>query len=149
MALPANQNFEVSATGGAGTSGQPANYVAGIDRAQDFMEMQSSAKMNKSGVSLPQGRSGGAPVMDMSAEKRVSLSELKGDPAEATSEGAAMGPGAGMEVLASTAGLAAQTDEDMAKLAALLPIYARIAEMPSASNATRNYYRWLRSQVTT
>jgi hypothetical protein len=149
MALPANQNFEVSATGGAGTSGQPANYVAGIDRAQDFMEMQSSAKMNKSGVSLPQGRSGGAPVMDMGAEKRVSLSELKGDPAEATSEGAAMGPGAGMEVLASTAGLAAQTDEDMAKLAALLPIYARIAEMPSASNATRNYYRWLRSQVTT
>jgi hypothetical protein len=149
MALPANQNFEVSATGGAGTSGQPANYVAGIDRAQDFMEMQSSAKMNKSGVSLPQGRSGGAPVMDMGAEKRVSLSELKGNPAEATSEGAAMGPGAGMEVLASTAGLAAQTDEDMAKLAALLPIYARIAEMPSASNATRNYYRWLRSQVTT
>jgi hypothetical protein len=149
MALPANQNFEVSATGGAGTSGQPANYVAGIDRAQDFMEMQSSAKMNKSGVSLPQGRSGGSPVMNMGAEKRVSLSELKGDPAEATSEGAAMGPGAGMEVLASTAGLAAQTDEDMAKLAALLPIYARIAEMPSASNATRNYYRWLRSQVTT
>jgi pyocin large subunit-like protein len=60
-----------------------------------------------------------------------------------------MGPGAGPEILASTAGLAAQSDEDMAKLATLLPIYARIAEMPGASNATRNYYRWLRSQVTT
>jgi hypothetical protein len=149
MALPANQNFQVSATGGAGTSGQAANYVAGIDNAQDFQELQSSAKMNKSGVSLPQGRSGGAPVMNMSAEKRVPLSELKGNPGELTSEGAAMGPGAGMEVLASTAGLAAQSDEDMAKLATLLPIYARIAEMPGASNATRNYYRWLRSQVTT
>jgi hypothetical protein len=149
MALPANQNFEVSATGGAGTSGQPANYVAGIDNAQDFQEMQSSAKMNKSGVSLPQGRSGGAPVMDMGTEKRVALSELKGSPDDIVSNGAAMGPGAGPEILASTAGLTAQTDEDMAKLAALLPIYARIAEMPSASNATRNYYRWLRSQVTT
>jgi hypothetical protein len=59
------------------------------------------------------------------------------------------GTTAGPEVLASTAGLAAQSDEDIAKLAALLPIYARIAEMPNASNATRNYYRWLRTQVTT
>jgi hypothetical protein len=149
MAVEAAKNFAVSATGGAGSAGQPQQYAAGIDRAQDFMELQSSAKMNKSGVSLPQGRSGGAPVMDMGAEKRVTLNELKGTPDEITSEGAAMGPGAGMEVLASTAGLAAQSDEDMAKLAALLPVYARIAEMPNASNATRNYYRWLRSQVTT
>lgn len=149
MAVEAAKNFAVSATGGAGSAGQPQQYAAGIDRAQDFMELQSSAKMNKSGVSLPSGRSGGAPVMDMGAEKRVTLNELKGTPDEITSEGAAMGPGAGMEVLASTAGLAAQSDEDMAKLAALLPVYARIAEMPNASNATRNYYRWLRSQVTT
>lgn len=149
MAVEAAKNFAVSATGGAGSAGQPQQYVAGIDRAQDFMELQSSAKMNKSGVSLPSGRSGGAPTMPMSTEKRVPLSELKGDPSEPTSEGAAMGPGAGMEVLASTAGLAAQSNEDIAKLAALLPIYARIAEMPGASNATRNYYRWLRSQVTT
>ena len=149
MAVEAAKNFSISAVGGAGSAGQASQYAVGIDRAQDFMELQSSAKMNKSGVSLPQGRSGGAPVMNMSAEKRVPLSELKGNPDELTSEGAAMGPGAGPEILASTAGLAAQTDEDMAKLAALLPVYARIAEMPSASNATRNYYRWLRSQVTT
>jgi hypothetical protein len=149
MATEAAKNFQISATGGAGSAGQPQQYAAGIDRAQDFMELQSSAKMNKSGVSLPQGRSGGAPVMNMGAEKRTPLTELKGDPSEPVSTGAAMGPGAGPEVLASTAGLAAQSNEDMAKLAALLPIYARIAEMPSASNATRNYYRWLRSQVTT
>ena len=149
MAIEAAKNFQVSATGGAGSAGQASQYAAGIDRAQDFMELQSSAKMNKSGVSLPTGRSGGAPTMPMGAEKRVPLTELKGNPGEPTSEGAARGDGGGMEVLASTAGLAAQSNEDMAKLAALLPIYARIAEMPSASNATRNYYRWLRSQVTT
>jgi hypothetical protein len=149
MAEKAANNFKVSATGGSGSAGQPVQYVAGIDRAQDFMEMQSSAPMNKSGVALPQGRSGGAPVMNMGAEKRVTLNELKGAPDEITSEGAAMGPGAGMEVLASTAGLAAQSDEDIARLAALLPVYARIAEMPGASNAARNYYRWLRTQVTT
>jgi hypothetical protein len=148
MAVEAAKNFSVSAVGGAGSAGQASQYAVGIDRAQDFMELQSSAKMNKSGVSLPQGRSGGAPVMDM-AEKRVPLSELKGTDPNAVTAGAAMDATTpGPEVLASTAGLAAQTDEDMAKLAALLPVYARIAEMPGASNATRNYYRWLRSQVT-
>lgn len=149
MATEAAKNFQVSATGGAGSAGQASQYAAGIDRAQDFMELQSSAKMNKSGVSLPQGRSGGAPTMNMATEKRVPLDAPTQRPDEPVTTGAAMGPGAGPEILASTAGLAAQSDEDMAKLAALLPIYARIAEMPSASNATRNYYRWLRSQVTT
>jgi len=150
MATEAAKNFQVSATGGAGSAGQPSQYVAGIDRAQDFMELQSSAKMNKSGVSLPKGRSGGAPVMDLDEPKRVPLSELRGDAAHLVTTGAAMDASTpGPEVLASTAGLAAQSDEDIAKLAALLPVYARIAEMPNASNATRNYYRWLRSQVTT
>jgi hypothetical protein len=150
MAIEASKNFQVSATGGAGTSGQPVNYVAGIDRAQDFMELQSSAKMNKSGVSLPKGRSGGAPVMDLDEPKRVLLNELKGTDPNAVTAGAAMDATTpGPEVLASTAGLAAQSNEDIAKLAVLLPIYARIAEMPGASNATRNYYRWLRTQVTT
>lgn len=148
MAIEAAKNFSVSATGGAGSAGQPSQYVAGIDRAQDFMELQSSAKMNKSGVSLPQGRSGGAPVMPMD-EKRVALDAFTQRLDEHPATGAATGPGAGPEVLASTAGLAAQSDEDMAKLAALLPVYARIAEMPGASNATRNYYRWLRSQLGT
>jgi hypothetical protein len=149
MAIEAAKNFSVSAVGGAGSAGQASQYAVGIDRAQDFMELQSSAKMNKSGVSLPQGRSGGAPVMNM-GESRPPLSELKGNPGEAVTTGAMADPTSpGPEVLASTAGLAAQSDEDMAKLAALLPVYARIAEMPNASNATRNYYRWLRSQVTT
>lgn len=149
MAIEAAKNFQVSATGGAGSAGQPSQYVAGIDRAQDFMELQSSAKMNKSGVSLPQGRSGGAPVMNM-GEKRVPLSELKGTDPYAVTTGAAMDASTpGPEILASTAGLAAQSNEDIARLAALLPVYARIAEMPNASNATRNYYRWLRTQVTT
>jgi hypothetical protein len=36
MAKKASENYQVSATGGAGTSGQPARYAAGIDNAQDF-----------------------------------------------------------------------------------------------------------------
>jgi hypothetical protein len=43
--------------------------------------------------------------------------------------------------------LNAQQNEDMQKLAAFLPIYARIAESPTATNATRNFYRWLKANV--
>ncbi len=43
MAKAKDENFQVSATGGAGTNGQPARYAAGIDNAQDFYEMQTSS----------------------------------------------------------------------------------------------------------
>jgi hypothetical protein len=147
MAIEAAKNFGVSATGGSGSAGQPQQYAAGIDRAQDFMEMQSSAKMNKSGVELPKGVGGNSPVM--TPTKRTPLDAPTERPDEHPATGAATGPGGGMELLPSTAYLQAQNNEDMAKLAALLPIYARIAEMPNASNATRNFYRALKSQIGT
>jgi len=147
MAEPAQSNFQVSATGGAGSAGQAAQYTPGMNygEGQDFYDLQTSAPMSKSGVSLPQGRSGGAPVMP--TDEVTSLTAPTQRPDEPVTHGAAMGPGGGMEALASTSMLAAQNNEDIAKLAALLPIYARIAESPGASNATRNYYRWLRTQV--
>lgn len=148
MATAASSNFQVSATGGAGSAGQPQQYAAGIDRAQDFMEMQSSAPMSKSGVELPKGVGGKSPVMNLD-EKRVPLDAPTQRPDEHPATGAASGPGGGPELLPSTAYLQAQNDEDMAKLAVLLPIYARIAEMPNASNATRNFYRALKSQIGT
>jgi hypothetical protein len=144
MALPANKNFQVSATGGAGTSGQEANYVAGVDNAQDFQELESSAKMNKSGVSLPQGVSGGAPVM--SGFQGTPLTAPTERPDEHPSTGAAMGNTPGPEMLASTAMLEAQGNQDIQKLKALLPIYAKQAESPNATNSFRNFYRWLSSQ---
>jgi len=146
MATQAENNFKVSATGGAGSAGQAAQYATGIDNAQDFYDLQTSAKMSKSGPTVPQGRGGSARTMSM-GEDVVPLNSPTQRPDEHPATGAALGPGAGTEALASTAMLAAQNNEDMAKLAALLPIYARIAEMPGASNATRNYYRWLRSVV--
>ena len=144
MAEKAANNFEVSATGGAGTSGQPVQYVAGIDRAQDFMEMQSSAPMNKSGVSLPQGVSGGAPVM--SGFQGTPLTAPTERPDEHPSTGAAMGNTPGPEMLASTAMLEAQGSKDIQRLKAMLPIYAKQAESPNATNSFRNFYRWLSAQ---
>ncbi len=58
MAKAKDENFQVSATGGAGTNGQPARYAAGIDNAQDFYDMQTSAPMSGQNPALRQSPSG-------------------------------------------------------------------------------------------
>ena len=65
---------------------------------------------------------------------------------EHPANGAALGPGAGPEALASTAMLEMQNNEDLVKLKAVLPIYKAYAESPNASNAFRNFTRWVDAQ---
>lgn len=141
--------FGISATGGAGSAkGQPIRYTSGgnYGEGQENLAIQEAAPMSASGVNLPQGRGGGAPVMPQ-GRPVVPLSEPTQYPEEPVTTGIASGPGAGREVLAAPSMIAAQSSEDIAKLQALLPVYAAIAESPTATNATRNFYRWLRSQA--
>ena len=148
MAETASSNFKVSATGGAGSAGQPAQYMSNdYERTGDAgnMELQTSAPMSKSGVNVPTGPGGSARALP--AEPITRLDAKTERPDEPVSHGAALGAGAGNEALQSTMMLAAQNNEDIAKLAAILPVYQAIAESPNASNATRNYVRWLQSQV--
>ncbi len=81
------------------------------------------------------------------AKPVVPLDQPTQYPEEPVTTGIPMGAGPGPEVLTSPAMVAAQNSEDVARLMAVLPIYARIAESPNASNAMRNFYRYLRSQV--
>ena len=146
MAQAASSNFQVSATGGAGSAGQPAQYMAGgaYGEGKENMELQTAARMNKSGpVARPMPtaslRAGGSMPVPLNAPTQ--------EPDVHPANGAALGPGAGSEVLASNMMLNAQNNEDIAKLAAFLPVYAQIAESPNATNATRNFYRFLRTVV--
>jgi len=142
-------NYGVSATGGAGSKGgkQPIRYTAGMDDAAEYQQMQSSAPMSQSGVQLPTGRGGaGAPVMPMD-KPLTPLGAPTERPEEPVTAGAALGPGAGTEALTAPTMLAAQNSEDYAKLAAYLPVYAKIADSPTTTNAFRNFYRYIRTQV--
>jgi hypothetical protein len=145
MAVEASKNFEVSATGGSGSSGQAAQYAAGIDNAGDFYELQTQAPMSKSGVQLPNRGNPVAPKM--ATGDIVPLDARTLYPEEGVDTGAAMGPNAGEEIMAAPSMLAAQNNEDIAALAAYMPFYAKVAESPNASNATRNWYRYIRSQI--
>lgn len=148
MAIAKKDNFQVSGTGGAGTNGQPVRYISGGDYSEgkENLELQSAATMNKSGVEVPTGRGAALRAMPMD-QQVVPLTAPSERPDEHPATGAALGPGAGTEIMASPTMVAAQNDADMQKLAAFLPVYAKIAESPNATNATRNFYRWLRSQV--
>lgn len=140
-------NFAVSATGGAGNGGQPNTYVAGMDNAGEYQAIQGAEPLNKSGVTLPTGRGGvGAPVMS-AGEPVTPANAPTTMPSQPVSDGAALGAGAGNEALTSSMMLAAQSSDDYAKLAAYLPVYAKIAESPTSTNAMRNFYRFMRSQV--
>lgn len=147
MAKAANENFQVSATGGAGSKGQPAQYMASdYERTGDAgnMELQTSAPMSQSGPVVKSANMRAATAGGMGVTPLSAFTErLDEHPAT----GAPLGPGAGSEVLASPGMLDMQSNEDLQKLAAFMPVYAKVAESPRASNATRNFYRWMRANI--
>ena len=143
MAEPAATNFAVSATGGAGSAGQPAQYMPGEQYGEggELFDVQTAATMNKSGVVIPKT------AKKFSIPGMEDITPLDAD-TQYPNEPVDMGTRPGTEsMLAAPSMLNAQNDEDIAKLAALLPVYQKIAESPRATNAMRNYYRYIRSKV--
>ena len=131
------------------TDGQPARYAAGMayGDGQDFYDLQTQAPMSggqPSPASLPLNQ--GSALADY-AKEVVPFDAPTQYPDQPMTTGLRTGEGAGPEILSTPAMVAAQNSEDVARLMAVLPIYARIAESPNASNAMRNFYRYLRSQV--
>jgi hypothetical protein len=126
------------------TDGQAAQQVTGMPYGEnaDFYDLQTQATMARA-----QSVAGGVNASAPAPAPVVGLGDPTQYPDEPITTGIDSGEGAGSEVLAAPSVLSAQDEQDKARIAALLPIYARIAERPDASNAFRNFYRYLRSQV--
>ena len=141
MALPKEQNFQVSATGGAGTNGQPARYAAGIDNAQDFYDVQTAATMagQNPAITRAPSPSGGRPFRTSTQQPFVPLSAPTTRPDEDVRMGATMG----MEGMYATDATANSEDAD--RMRQNLPYLAIMAELPTTSNSFRNYVRYLKS----
>lgn len=141
MAKPKSQNFQVSATGGAGTNGQPARYAAGIDNAQDFYDMQTAAKLegtNPAFSNVP-SPSSQRPFRGDSAAPLVPLTAPTQRPQEDVRTGGAFG----QETMYANDMMANGEDADRMRRA--LPYLSIMAELPETSNAFRNYVRYLKS----
>ena len=141
MAKPKDRNFQVSATGGAGTNGQPARYAAGIDNAQDFYDLQTAADMSGQNPAVMRAPSPSANRAFRTAGEQplVPLTAPTTRPDEDVRTGAIMG----MEGMYATDQTA--TGEDADRMRQALPYLSMMAELPSTSNAFRNYVRYLKS----
>ena len=139
MAKAKNENFKVSATGGAGTNGQPASYAAGIDGAQDFYDLQTSAKMsgqNPAITSSPSGTrafrtTGQSPLVPLTADTQRLEEDVR------------MGATQGTEGMYATDQTAMGEDAD--RMRQSLPYLSIMAELPTTSNSFRQYVRYLKS----
>jgi hypothetical protein len=138
-------NYAVSATGGSGNAGtQGAQAMTGGEYGdnQAMMELQTSAAMNASPTmpsSPSQGRSQKAPI----GQQLTQLDAPTDRPEEPLTTGIDMGDGSGSEVMYSNE--STLNTEDRQRMVQALPTLAILAESPSASNAFRNYVRYLRS----
>ena len=139
MAKAKNENFQVSATGGAGTNGQPARYTAGIDGAQDFYDLQTSAAMSGQNPAIKQSPSANRSFRTTGQEPFVSLTA----PTMRPDEDVRMGATEGLDSMYDTDQTAMGEDADRMRQA--LPYLAVLAELPTTSNSYRNYVRYLKS----
>ncbi len=73
----------------------------------------------------------------------VSFAEGTTRPGEPVTAGAASGPGPGPEAL----GLPTQQDQDMAALAAYLPVFEHVANQPGASAGMRQLVRAIKGAM--
>ena len=137
-------NYAVSATGGSGnarTQGAKAMTGGEYGDNQAMMELQTSAAMNAS-PTMPVSPSQGRPQRAPSGQSLTQLDAPTDRPDEPLTTGIDMGDGAGSEVM--YANNSTLNTEDRQRMIEALPTLAILAESPSASNAFRNYVRYLR-----
>lgn len=141
MAKRKEENFQVSATGGAGTNGQPARYAAGIDNAGDFYDLQTSAPMagQNPAIRRAPSPSGNRAFRTMGEQPLVPLDA----PTQRVDEDVRMGATMGTNAMYATNETA--TGEDADRMRQALPYLSIMAELPTTSNSFRNYVRYLKS----
>jgi hypothetical protein len=132
MALPAEQNYQVSGTGGAGTNGQPTMYIPGMkslgSTGESTMAQQKGAMMYSAAQAEP------------SMPELTPLTAPTTLPGQAVTDGAPIGPGAN-----SVEGLPMQAsgDPDIDEIRSYYPILQFYASQPGASQGTKDYVTYL------
>ena len=131
MAINAENNFKVSATGGAGASGQGKKYIPGMNQmgssGVETMAQQSAASMYKA----PEAPTL-SPITPLTAPTNL--------PNQSVMDGAPVGPGAN-----SVEGLPMQAtgDPDIDEIRAYYPVLQFYASQPGASQGTKDYVTYL------
>lgn len=132
MALPAEQNFQVSGTGGAGTNGQPTMYIPGMkslgSTGESTMAQQKGATMYSAANEMPS---------QPSLTPLTAPTDMRDQP---ITHGAPIGAGPN-----TVEGLPMQAsgDPDIDEIRAYYPVLQFYASQPGASQGTKDYVTYL------
>jgi hypothetical protein len=142
---PQNNPANISATGGAGGSGQqqPLRYISGgtYGQGQELMNQQKGAAM----AQAPSPTVAAAQPLASNLPQATPLTAPSERPDEPVTTGIAMGPGAGPEALMLPQ--PGDTTEDKQRMLSYLPVLESAALSPNSSQAFRNYVRVLRANL--
>lgn len=135
MAIPAAQNFKVSGTGGAGTSGQGKKYIPGMN------------KMGSSGTETMAQQSGATMYKQPNSPKLNSIATIT-DPSQFPEEDVL----SGLSPLGQPNNFAGfpqepNQDPDVQAIIENLPLLEFWASQPGSSQGTRDYVQYLRSNL--
>lgn len=127
--------------GGPGNDKQPIRVPTGGDYgdATQLMKMQQAAPLG----ATPGGDNPLAALLGGGGPELTPLSAPSQQPDTPVTDGAALGPGAGLEALNMTS----PQDDDMQRLIQYLPVLEHMAEQPGASKASRNLVRSLKGML--
>lgn len=140
---PQNNPANVSATGGAGQSGQPARYISGLPygQGQETMAQQTAAPM----AATPKG----AP-MNLAGAMGGGINTLFSDtdrPDEPVTAGASVGPGPGPEVLPRGLAGDIRDQENLEIVAKYIPALVDASRIPGAPDSYKRFVNSLLEQL--
>jgi len=127
--------------GGPGDAKQPIRVPTGGDYgdATQLMKLQQGAPLAAS----PGGNIDLSTLLGGGGDEVTPLGAPTQQPNTPVTDGAALGPGAGLEAL----GLSDQKDSDMQRLLQYLPVFEHMAEQPNSSRSARNLVRQLKGML--
>ncbi len=142
MATPAAQNFKVSATGGAGASGQGKKYIPGMramgSTGVETMAQQGGADMVKSPMPSSIG--------DVAMPKLGTFLDPTDSPSEPISAGSDFGRGVDSSALPKNLINNTRPDENQTIIKNYLPDLLYAASSPDAPDSFKRFVNYLAAQ---
>jgi len=130
---PQNNPANISATGGAGQSGQPQRYISGLPygQGQATMQQQAGAPMAKS-----QAAPSGTPSLG-------TLLEPTNNPSEPITAGVDFGPGPGSDALPKNINADQRPDENQMIVQKYMPALMHAASLQDAPDSFKRFVNYL------
>lgn len=136
---PQNNPANVSATGGAGQSGQPKRYISGLPYGQGQATMQQQAGAPMAATSKPTA----APSAGAAVPSLGTLTDPTNNPMEPITAGVDFGPGPGSSALPKNIDANTRPDENAMIVQKYMPSLLQAASLQDAPDSFKRFVNYL------